>query len=243
MLEFRIADGCAPTGNLLRHLVGDGPDDGNVGVVCWGRGYAGDEHALNARAGSANKLQQLQQFQSAGILTPPFWTQIPTAPGDFPVLGRRLAHHGGNDISLIMQPSDAALYPSDFYTRYIPRQTEYRSWIYRRRHLGTYEKRLTKPSAYRRIGANWRNGFHFDLTPSEAVPEALRDLAARSVAVLGLDFGAVDILKGVDGHFYVLEVNTAPGVEGENRQAIQSLARKIRRWEALGFPRRNGAQE
>lgn len=240
MLNFRIAEGFSPTGTLLRKLVGSG-HVAQAGVVCWGRGYTGAEPTLNARAGQANKLQQLQKFKDAGILTPQFWTKVPSEPSDFPVLGRTLHHHGGKDIALLMQPGDATWAHSDYFMRYVPRETEYRVWVYRRRHLGTYEKRQI--AASKRIGANHRNGFSFQLLTSEAVPEALRDTSARAVDVLGLDFGAVDVLKGVDGKLYVLEVNSAPGVEGEGRQVIQALAAKIKKWEALKFPKRSGAQE
>jgi glutathione synthase/RimK-type ligase-like ATP-grasp enzyme len=58
---------------------------------------------------------------------------------------------------------------------------------------------------------------------------------------LGLDFGAVDVLLGRDGKFYVLECNTAPGVEGEGRQVIQALARKIANWVKKGYPTRKEA--
>jgi hypothetical protein len=238
VINFRIAEGFAITGGILRKLVGSG-HAAPAGVVCWGRGYTGAEPTLNAQAGRANKLQQLQKFKDAGILTPMFWTKVPTEPSDFPVLGRTLHHHGGKDIALLMQPNDATWANSDYFMRYVPRATEYRVWVYRRRHLGTYEKRQVKAS--NRIGANHRNGFSFQLLNSDTVPEGLRDISARAVDVLGLDFGAVDVLKGVDQKLYVLEVNSAPGVEGENRQVIQALATKIRTWEKLGFPKRNGA--
>jgi glutathione synthase/RimK-type ligase-like ATP-grasp enzyme len=39
------------------------------------------------------------------------------------------------------------------------------------------------------------------------------ELAIKAVAALGLDFGAVDVILGRDGQFYVLEVNTACGLE------------------------------
>jgi glutathione synthase/RimK-type ligase-like ATP-grasp enzyme len=42
-----------------------------------------------------------------------------------------------------------------------------------------------------------------------------------SALALGLDFGAVDIIQDDGGNFYVLEVNTAPGLEG---QTIKSYA-------------------
>lgn len=239
MIQFKIAEGFGPTGSLLRKLAGDGHAT-KTGVVCWGRGHTGAEPTLNARAGAADKLQQLQKFQDAGILTPKFWLKVPSEPTDFPVLGRTLHHHGGKDIALLMQPGDAAWARSDYFMRYVPRADEFRVWIYRRRHLGTYRKVQTKANA--RIGANHRNGFSFQLVASEGIPEPLREIASKAVDCLGLDFGAVDILKGVDGKFYALEVNSAPGVEGENRQVITALAGKIKKWEALGFPKRNGAE-
>jgi hypothetical protein len=242
-LTYRVATGCEKAGALLRQLVGTGHAS-RTGVVCWGLGYNGTEPSLNARCGAANKLQQLQKFKDAGILTPSFWTELPTEVSEFPVLGRRLQHHGGTDIRLIMEPEMLQIYgKSDFYTRYVPRKTEYRSWIYRRRHLATYEKRLVRPEdAIRRhrVGANHRNGYAFLLMNSQLVPEGIRDIAARCVETLGLDFGAVDILKGEDGKLYVLECNTAPGAESADRAGLKSLAAKIAKWSALGMPRRNG---
>lgn len=243
MLTYRIAQGCEKTASLLRQLA-PGSHAARAGVVCWGVAYNGTEPSLNARCGAANKLQQLQKFKNAGILTPPFWDKLPTAAEDFPVLGRKLQHHGGTDIRLIMEPEMAQIFKSsDFYTRYVPRQTEYRSWVYRRRHLATYEKRLVRPEdAVRRnrVGANHRNGYAFLLMNSDSVPDGIRDIAAKSVEALGLDFGAVDILRGVDERYYVLEVNTAPGAESADRSGLKSLALKIQTWERLGMPRRNG---
>jgi hypothetical protein len=223
----------------LQELVGNLRGDG---VVCWGTGYSGELPALNRQASRYNKLEQLRVLRDADILTVPFFERnaLPTRPEDYPLLGRQLRHHGGRDIVQIMQPADAALVHADFYTRYVPRQTEFRTWVYRRRHLGTYEKVLAHPERYRRIGANFRNGFAFRLVPSEAVPEELRDIGSRVIDALGLDFGAVDILRGIDGRHYVLENNTAPGTEGEDRFALRGLAQKIQRWSQLGMPRRNG---
>lgn len=42
--------------------------------------------------------------------------------------------------------------------------------------------------------------------------ERIENLAVEAVEALGLDFGAVDIIKDTDGNVYVLEVNTAPGL-------------------------------
>jgi hypothetical protein len=243
MLQFKFASGCKKTGSLLKQLVGSAQGT-KTGVVCWGVGHSGAEPTLNARASSANKLQQLQKFKDAGILTVPFYTKLPESAEAFPVLGRDFKHHGGTDIKLIMEPEMAQIFSkSDFYTGYVPRATEYRSWIYRRRHLASYEKRLVRPAEAlkrNRVGANHRNGYAFLLMNSELVPAGIRELASKALDCLGLDFGAVDILKGVDGKLYVLEVNTGPGAESADRAGLKSLAEKIKNWERLGFPKRNG---
>jgi len=72
------------------------------------------------------------------------------------------------------------------------------------------------------------------------IPRAAVELAGDALQAIGLDFGAVDILVGKDGQNYVLECNSAPGVEGDDRQVIRALARKIANWERNGFLRRNG---
>ena len=94
------------------------------------------------------------------------------------------------------------------------------------------------PGKFKYIGRNYRNGFVFNLVKSEAVPRGAVEQASMSVLALDLDFGAVDILQSTNGGFYVLEVNTAPGVEGAARQGIRALAQKIARWEQKGYPNR-----
>ena len=38
--------------------------------------------------------------------------------------------------------------------------------------------------------------------------------AIRATRALGLNFGAVDIIRDINNNSFVLEVNTAPGLEG-----------------------------
>lgn len=58
-------------------------------------------------------------------------------------------------------------------------------------------------------------------------PQPARDLAARAVEALGLQFGAVDLATRADGSLMVLEVNRAPGIEGGS---IQAYVKAIQSW-------------
>lgn len=258
-LKLHVAQNCGPTARILAKLLQDngvtltqGQADGHV---CWGAGADYGERGLNCRASAFNKLTQLQVLAKAGITTVPIVLpgNIPMLmrkgtdfPFTQPLLARKLAHHGGTDIRYCKGTRKARIALKRgraFFTRYIPSTTEYRVWVYRKRHLGTYEKVLAHPEMkHRMVGRNYRNGFAFQLVAEAAIPRVAIDLAIRSISVLGLDFGAVDVLRGRDGAFYVLEVNTAPGVEGEGRQVIQSLAKRIAAWEKKGFPERKNAE-
>ena len=242
MIKFTAAAG--PTGRLLRDLLierglklaRDGQEDA---VVSYGVRIHSQLPCLNARAGELNKYAQLERLREKGISVPPF-----SRTGEnlkFPLLGRKFHHVGGKDIVPILGKDvewPARQRQSDFFTQYIPRQREYRVWAFRRTVKAVYEKVLKHPEQLgKRVGANYDNGFAFDIAPG--TPEALRAIGAKAVDALGLDFGAENILQGFDGAYYVLEVNTAPGVEGP-RQGLTGLADSIAKWVRNGYPKRNG---
>jgi glutathione synthase/RimK-type ligase-like ATP-grasp enzyme len=61
---------------------------------------------------------------------------------------------------------------------------------------------------------NHVNGWVF-CTQNVGIPDKALDYAVMAVAACGLDFGAVDIIWNESRQeAYVLEVNTAPGIEG-----------------------------
>ena len=249
-VKFIIANGSGPTGRLLRDMLEergvDIVEEGADAIISYGVPLKGNEKpVLNAAAGGS-KLTQLQKLIDGGVscpLTVRFGNQMP--PAIFPALARKEHHKGGTDIVLVMQPEDIPVRQQQGYsylTKFLPVKDEFRVWVYRQRHLGTYKKFLKYPEKYRRIGRNYDNGFAFELVKAENLPMAAIELAGKAVAALGLDFGAVDILQSTDDRFYVLEVNTAPGVQGENRQVAQGLVAKFEKWVKLGFPKRHGAR-
>jgi hypothetical protein len=244
MLEVRVAPGCGPTGRILERLIREqgGNRGERHGIVSWGVRVQG-ERVLNGNAGRYDKYGQLQRLDEVHV---PCLTTTRVAPQDqasYPWIARTAHHVAGRDIRLCLQPEDAEFalqHGHDYLTKFVPRAREYRVWVYRRRHLGTYEKVLTRPDRYKTFGCNYRNGWAFNLLPEAAIPRPAVELAGRAVDSLGLDFGAADILIPKVGGPLILEVNTAPGVEGDGRQVIRALARRIVSWEQHGFLRRNG---
>lgn len=242
MIELRAVNG--PTPRMLRELLGEKGITFGVGradaVVSYGMQVNTQLPALNARAGRDDKLQQLKTLHAKHVRV------VPYAEGNlhddfFPAYGRKLRHSGGRDIAVFCardQIFSSLARRFDYFTKYVPWRKEWRVWAYRRRPLALYEKVLTYPERVQGAGANWANGFAFEFRQGEE-HAAVKSLGALAVDALGLDFGAVDILEGLDGHHYVLEVNCAPGAEGP-RQGLVSLANKIAKWVQLGYPRRRG---
>ena len=239
MLEVRAVSG--PTGRLLESMLREKRVLGTpvTGLVSYGVVLRSSLPALNARAGTRNKYEELQTLHSAGIAVPPHHTSRESMLLTYPIMGRNFKHTRGRDIVWLPNSRKVARHASDYFTQYIPHRREFRVWSYRRIPIGCYEKLqqrpVERPSAFRVW--NYRNGYAF--TFLRDAPQALKELGCRAVDALGLDFGAVDIIEDFAGRYWVLEVNTAPGVEGP-RQGITSLVEHIVKWANSGMKRRNG---
>jgi glutathione synthase/RimK-type ligase-like ATP-grasp enzyme len=187
-------------------------------------------------------------MDAAGVLTVP-WFQVSDIPRGFefaqkqrimdmrfPLLARKITGQGGTDIVPVFEAKEIPWRIAagwDWFSSYIPMITEHRVWVFRGRALGTYEKQMRRPKDYKYIGRNFRNGF--DFVKSDFVRDA-SEQAVKAVKALRLDFGAVDMLRGMDGRVYVLEVNTAPGCIKSGAQAtLGKLADCIVDWEKSGY--------
>jgi hypothetical protein len=241
LIELKANRG--PTGRLLKEMLREkGLLTGAVkAVVNYGYGGKTSLPCLNSRAGMLNKLQELELLAKNGVSTVPFSTDPhELAP---PLFGRQLHHTRGTDIVMVAcgRPNPAKRI-SDFYTTIIPKQREFRLWAYRGVPIGTYEKLLEYRERNGRRGRlvdvwNWQNGYAYHFVHPKDSPKELKQLGTMAVNALGLDFGAADILQGKDEKFYVLEINSAPGIEGR-RQAMISLVNHIESWVKDGFPER-----
>lgn len=241
MIELRAIKG--PTGRLLHTMLAEKGLLTGVprGRVNYGYGGTSSLPTLNARAGTVNKLQELQLLAKNGVSTVPF--SINPAELRAPLFGRKVHHTRGTDIVVVAcgRPNPLKR-TSDFYTSIVAKKREFRVWAFRGVPIGTYEKTLQYPRKYGMKGRsrevwNWNNGFAYGFVHQDKSSKELKALGCRAINALGLDFGAVDIIEGNDGRYYVLEVNSAPGVEGR-RQGISSLVNHIETWVKSGFKER-----
>ena len=107
-----------------------------------------------------------------------------------------------------------------FYVKYMKKEREFRFHVVRGTVIHVQEKlRMNKE---RRNGDNYYvrshgNGWVLAFTHLEANPPPMggAELAQSAALCLGLDVAGVDMGYSDDTGYFILELNSAPGVEGE----------------------------
>ena len=124
----------------------------------------------------------------------------------------------GKGISIHDDPS--TLQPAPLYVRYIPKTQEYRVHVVKGKVIDVQRKARSSDTPDEDVNwqvRNHKNGFIFmreGVTP-DSVPEQVILNSLERMRLLGLDFGAVDIIWNQQhDKAYVLEVNTSPGMTG-----------------------------
>lgn len=165
---------------------------------------------------ASNKREALETMRKAGVNVPVVLTAKEVKQEHLPVLGRKDKHVGAKDIILCMNLKDverAVAAGCTHFSKYIPTKAEYRVHVFGDQIIKVSQKILTDADAatqpwIRNLGA----GYTFR-QPEVRLSGAARGMAIDAVETLGLTFGAVDVIVGDDGQTYVLEVNTAPGLQ------------------------------
>ena len=169
---------------------------------------------------SANKKLSLAVLHMAGIPVPEFTTDIEVAHewirNGKVVVGRRILNgHGGIGCVVYAPEFENILSPLPLYTKHLRHKDEYRIHVFKGQVIDYAKKRKRRGFA----GVDpwirsYNNGWVF-CREGIQLPDGIADLAIKSVAALGLDFGAVDIgYRQKEAKGYVFEVNTAPGMQG-----------------------------
>ena len=182
----------------------------------------------------ANKLLFFQHCLGKDIRLPD-WTENKAIAekwikdGDVVFARKDLTGHSGRGIVVVEKVEDMVDAP--LYTKYVKKKDEYRVHIMRGQIIFTQRKAKRKDYEGE---PNWRirshdNGFKFihgrDLGK---VHEDVTIQSLKAIEQSGLDFGAVDVIwNDKDKQAYVLEINTAPGLEGTTIQKYAEAFRKI----------------
>lgn len=131
------------------------------------------------------------------------------------IVCRRVLNGSGGD-GIVIADTDGQLVDCQLYTRYINKRDEFRIHIMAGRVIDQQRKarRLADDDVDWKI-RNLANGFIYvrqDVNP----PRCVIDVAKKCMENLSLDFGAVDVIyNAAQGRAFVLEVNSAPGLEGQ----------------------------
>lgn len=215
------------TGNRLGDYLGI-PHGRSTGdpvdhLIRWGSrtgaGWRPAEQVINSQSSLENntdKLDAMKQLDNGGIPVPNY-SEDRDDLGDaleYPVVGRETDHARGEDINLILQWRDSYLTDNDYFVEYIPTELEYRMHVVNGEVVQVHEKRLRSDEDNHPFIRNSETGWVF-LEPREDPPAD--NLAVDAVGCLGLDFGAVDVVREEEtGDEYVLEVNSAPSLDEAN---------------------------
>ena len=177
---------------------------------------------------SVDKLTQYRWFQEQGLSALEFTTDAVAAKqwldnGDT-VFGRRLLNASCGAGIVVFEPNGTAPANCPVYTRYKKKKREFRVHVYQDQIVAVTEKRKRAGFGGQRDTKirNLANGYVFCQTV-ENEPQGLRALALAASRVTHSDFKGVDIgFNEKNNDLFVIEVNSAPGIQGSNVDAYVS---------------------
>lgn len=170
---------------------------------------------------ASNKLTTLQRLQSAEIPVVEFTTDREVSHqwnrGGHTVYARhKLTGHSGEGIEVIRPNSYEIENPrAPLYTKAKQNHGEYRVHVFNGEVIDYRKKGRRDGDTANQAQNDVRthgNGWIYRMDVRRV--DRIMDLAKEVVETLGLNFAAVDIIKDENDDIFVLEVNTAVGLEG-----------------------------
>jgi glutathione synthase/RimK-type ligase-like ATP-grasp enzyme len=170
---------------------------------------------------SVNKLTQYKWFKDNDIPALEFTTDSDVVDGWLAngrvVFGRKYLNAScGKGIVVIEQQGNIPELP--VYTMYKKKKREFRVHVFKDEVVNVTEKKRRKGFEGQRDTKirNLANGYVF-VQSVEGEPIGLRQLAIRAAKISASDFRGVDIgYNEQKGELFVIEVNSAPGIQGSN---------------------------
>lgn len=178
---------------------------------------------------ASSKIDCLQLLHNDGVPVPQFATNMQEARKLFdntPMVYCRTLTKASKGKGIVLAKNSDELVSAPLYTAQLDNTIEYRVHIFDGEVIDIVQKRKMRKERREDKGIggvdmnvrNLMNGWSFtrgDLTLKDENGEyyyALIDIALEAFKTLEIDFCAIDIIKDSHDDFYVLEVNTAPGM-------------------------------
>ena len=194
---------------------------------------------------ASNKLESFRRMSSAGVRVPEFTTDVSEAI-DWVNDGRKIVErhvltgNSGEGTRIVDNTEGTgAVQQAPLYVQYIKKQDEYRVHVARCTTTDLpvvfdvqRKKRSTDVSD---DNVNWQvrntaGGFIFgrEHVSPRTVPADVVLQAKKALQALDLDFGAVDVIWNAHRQeAYVLEVNTAPGLQGTTLERYTDMIQNL----------------
>jgi hypothetical protein len=136
------------------------------------------------------------------------------------VFGRSLLSSSCGKGIVVMEPGQTEVTPCPVYTLYKKKKREFRVHVFKDKVVRVVEKKLRKDWDGPRDSKirNLANGYVF--CGCDSPPDGITALALSASKVVSSDFAGVDIgYNEKENQLFVIEVNSAPGIEGSNVDA------------------------
>lgn len=212
----------------------------DVVLINWGRsilvprGYPYKVlNEANAIVRATDKLKCLNRLAEAGVArvehtTSPDVVKRWKLEGHV-VYGRQLLNSSQGKGIVIIQPTSTEAIPyCPMYTKGVPKSHEYRVHVFRGQVIDVTKKKRRNSIERSDFIKNLANGWVYCREGID-IPDNLLECAKKAVTALGLDFGAVDLLYR-QGLPYVLEINTAPGLQGTTLTKYVRAFSQLKNW-------------
>lgn len=189
--------------------------------------YKKELNSLEAVLRTSNKLEMLQTLTAANVSTLDFSTD----PAQLTSLADREGNvYIRNKLGVVRYGNDYNVSSDLYFSRPIRfKRREYRIHVFNGKILGAYEKvplvSATATDQNPHSSENRPKLFKSDTCKfvrcdleleGSRLTQAAKELSISSVAALGLVFGGVDLVRDKNGVFSIIEVNSAPGLNGLN---------------------------
>lgn len=167
----------------------------------------------NAIIGASNKKTARENILKAELPAPEITTKVPC-------IARNLKHKKGRGLVFCTTQEsvkNAIRAGKGYFQEFIDKDNEYRVHIAHGGVLAVQKKIHVEPEDEDNFKLsviwNYNSGYIFEPMRWSEIPTGICPIAVQAIELFNLDFGAVDVIEK-DGKFYILEINTAPRVEG-----------------------------